>query len=78
MRPAFVAMMQSADFPELNDPAGLQILNGSRFRGILIQRQMRPPPMIIAKIIFKQSAQMVLIDHDHMIQALATNATVVL
>src|SRR5215813_5988325 len=68
-------MVQSADFPDLNDPANPQILNGSEFGGILIQRQMRPRPMVITEVTFQYSPQMPLVDHDHVVQAFSANTS---
>src|SRR5262249_7541735 len=68
-------MMQSADFPDLNDPSSPSILNGSGFWGILIQRQMRPRPMVITKVTFQNSTEMPLVDHDHVVQAFAANTS---
>jgi hypothetical protein len=66
-------MVQSADLMDLNDPASLQSLNGSGFRCILIQRQMRPRPMVITEVTFQNPTQVPLVDHDHVVQAFSAN-----
>ena len=40
-----------------------------------MQGQVRAGLVIVAEIVFEQSAQMIVIKDDHMIQALATNAS---
>src|SRR5262245_25129248 len=68
-------MVKSTDLWNLNDPVRLVRLNGSTFWRVLIQRQVRTGLVIIAEIIFEQSTQMVVIEDDHIIQKLATNAS---
>ena len=72
---ALVPMVQPTDFPDLNDPASLEILNGSGFRGIFIQRQMRPRAMVITEVTFQNSTQVPLVDHDHVVQAFSANTS---
>src|SRR5215469_14955503 len=72
---ALVPMVQPTDFPDLNDPASLEILNGSGFRGIFIQRQMRPQAMVITEVTFQNSTQVPLVDHDHVVQAFSANTS---
>src|SRR5215831_15636062 len=68
-------MAQSTDLWNLDDPLRPVRLNWSTFWCVLIQGQVGAGLVIVAEIIFEQSAQMVVIEDDHMIQALATNAS---
>src|SRR5215831_17207179 len=68
-------MMQSADFPDLNNPADLWILNRPGLRGVLIQRQVRPRPIVIPEVTLQNSTQMPLVDHDHVVQAFSANTS---
>src|SRR5262245_42994803 len=68
-------MVKSTDLRNLNDPLRLVRLNCSTFWCVLIQRQVRAGFVIITEIIVEQSTQMVVIEDDHMIQTLATNAS---
>src|SRR5262249_16883027 len=68
-------MVKSTDLWNLNYPARLGRLNGTDFWSVLIQRQVRARFVIIAEIVFEQSAQMAVIQDDHMIQTLATNGS---
>src|SRR5262245_35189872 len=70
-----ISMVKSTDLWNLDDPVRLVRLNCPTFWCVLIQRQVRAGFVIIAEIVFEQSAQMVVIEDDHMIQALATNAS---
>jgi hypothetical protein len=60
-------MVQSTDLWNPHDPFRLIRLNCSTFWCVLIQGQVRAGFVIVAEIIFEQSAQMVVIEDDHMI-----------
>ena len=68
-------MVESTDLWDRNDPIRLVRLNGSTFWCVFIQRQVRAGFVIIPEIFFEQSPQMGVIENDHMIQAIATNAS---
>ena len=68
-------MMQSAQLGKRNDVSLLRTLHRSRFRGILVQAQMGPTPVIIGEISFEQAVQASLVDHDDMVQAFAPDGT---
>src|SRR5215472_15468711 len=68
-------MMKTTDLWNLDDPLRLIRLNCPTFWCVLIQGQVRAGLVIVAEIVFEQSPQMVVIENDHMIQALATNAS---
>jgi len=69
-------MVKSTDLWNLNNPVQFVRLNCSIFWCVLIQRQVRAGFVIVAEIIFEQSAQMIVIENDHMIQAFATDASI--
>jgi len=72
---SLISMVQSTNLCNLDDPFRLVRLNCPTFWCVLIQGQVRAGLAIVAEIIFEQSPQMVVIEDDHMIQALATNAS---
>jgi len=64
-------MVQSTVLWNPDDPLRLVRLNYPTFWCVLIQGQVRAELVIVSGIL-EQSAQMVVIEDDHMIQALAT------
>src|SRR5215831_2945776 len=66
-------MVQSTDLGNLRDPLRLVRLNCPRFWCVLFQGQVRAGLVIVAEIVFEQSAQVFVIKDDHMIQALSAN-----
>ena len=62
-----ISMVKATDLGNLDDPLRLVRLNCSTFWSVLIQRQVRAGFVIIAEIILQQSAQMVVIEDDHVI-----------
>ena len=71
---SLISMVQSTDLRNLNDLFRFVRLNCPKSWCVLIQRQMRAGFVIVAEVIFEYSAQVIIIDDDHMIQAVATNA----
>jgi hypothetical protein len=61
-------MVKPTDLWNLNNPARLVRLNCATFWCLLIQGQVRPGFVIVAEIVFEQSAQMIVVDNDHVIQ----------
>ena len=59
-------MMESADHGDLNDLPMIGRLHRSRFRGVLVQRQVCPATVIIRKNISKETAQVLLVEDDHL------------
>src|SRR6266540_2420600 len=70
-RLADVAVMQATDFGNLHDPARLGELDGPAVRRILVEREMRASPMIVAEVAGQDAAQVPLTEDEHMIQTLA-------
>jgi hypothetical protein len=66
-----VAMMEAADKGRLNDSAQVGTVHRSRFRGVLVQGEVRPDVVVVGKVISQQPTQMGLVEHDHMVEALA-------
>ena len=74
-RETIAAMMKSAHLGKHNNLSLLRSLHRPRFRGIFVQAQMGPTPVIIGKIGFKQTVQVSLVEHDDVIQTFATDRT---
>ena len=67
-----VTVMQPADFRRAHDPAGAATPQ-SMVRRVLVQREMRPTPMVIGEVGAEETTEMRLVDDDHVIQTLATH-----
>jgi hypothetical protein len=66
-----VAMMEAADKGRLKDSAQVGTVHRSRFRGVLVQGEVRPDVVVVGKVVLQQPTQMGLVEHDHMVEALA-------
>ncbi len=64
-------MVQTAEMRQLTQHA--MALHGSSQRGILVQGQVRPKPVVVVGIVAQRFAQMALIDDDQMIQAIPSD-----
>ena len=64
-----VPVMKPSNHRELNDPPLARRLHRSRFRGVLLQRQVCPATVIIRKIVSKEPAQVIVVEDDHMVDA---------
>jgi hypothetical protein len=64
-------MMQVAQQGHLDDLALARTLHWSRFRGILVQTQVRAIPVIVSSVGFEQSLQVSLVEDNDVIQTLA-------
>jgi hypothetical protein len=73
--PAFVAMMQSANFGKRNDLSLVRCAHWARLWGIFLQGQVGATAMIIPEIVFEQTVQVILAEHDDMIQTFAPYGT---
>lgn len=71
---ATINMMNSADAGQFRDIALIGRINSPRCRCIFLQRQVCPVLMIIAEIVSKHSAQMLLVQGDDVIQNVAPDA----
>src|ERR1022692_4314468 len=70
---SFVAMVQSTNLRNFDDPSRLDWLNWTTDGRIFAQRQMSPRSLVVFEVRFQDSAQTGFIQDDHMIQALATD-----
>src|SRR5436305_14414487 len=66
-------MMESTYLRDRDDPARLRCLNGARLGRVLLQGQMRPTPMIVVYETTQVPPNTVFIEHDYMVQALASD-----
>ena len=72
-RAAFITMVQAAQISQLDDASLGWSLRPSWLWGVLAQRQMGAPPMVIIRITRKVLVQRTLAEHDHMVQALTAD-----
>jgi hypothetical protein len=64
-------MMQSAGFGEGDDFALSGRLHPPNLRGIFVQTQVRPPAVVISQIPLQPAAQMSLVKHNDVVEALS-------
>src|SRR5262245_62571747 len=67
--------MQSADFGDFDHRSQIRRLLGSRLGRVLRERYMGSGSMIILAVAFQNPAEMIFIDHDHMVEALSPEAS---
>ena len=70
--PALVPVMEAANLGNGNDRSDLRCLDCTWFRTVLLQRQMRPGPMIITAERLQMAVQTGLVEHNQVIKAFAT------
>ena len=68
---SFVPMVQAADFPECDHVTLGDALHASGRWCIFRQREMSPRSVIVRNIAGQNSAQMLLTEHHHVVQAVA-------
>jgi hypothetical protein len=64
-------MMETADQGRLDDPALIDALHCSGLRCVLLQREVGPVTVVVGEVVSQQATQVGLVQHDHMIEALA-------
>src|SRR5262245_26762416 len=69
--PPLVPVMQSADFGDFDHLSQIRRLLGPWFGRVLRERYMGSGPMIILTVTFQNPAEMIFIEHDHMVEALS-------
>ncbi len=69
--PSGVSVVESANHRELDDLPLVRWLNGSRIRGIFPESQMRPEAVIVREVTPNKSAQVLLVEHHHVIEAVS-------
>ena len=65
-------MMESSDHRDLNDVPMVGRLYRSRYRRVFSQREVGAAIVIIRKIVSKETAQVLLVEDDHVIDAVPT------
>jgi hypothetical protein len=68
-----VAVMTAADFRNRDDRCGGRCRDGSGIWRVLLEPEMCATPMIVAAVDREDASQMCLVEHDHVIQAFATD-----
>lgn len=68
---SFVTVVQAADFPECDHVTLGEALHASRRWRFFRQREMSSRSVIVRKIALQDSAQMLLTEHHHVVQAVA-------
>ena len=63
--------MKPANHRVLDDLPLVRWLNGSRIRGIFPESQMRPEAVIVHEVTPNKPAQVLLIEHHHVIEAVS-------
>ena len=69
LRRAGVAVMQAAQIHLADHHAILEEIDGPRNRRVAIQRQVRSGFVMVAKVFGQNASQMLLAEHDHVVQA---------
>ena len=70
---AFVALVKPADLRNRDHLAAVRRLDGASIRAVFVERQMGARAVIVIDVPVQDPAQMALVDHEYMIQALAAN-----
>ena len=70
-----VAMVQTTNFRQLNHLSQFRSLNGSRHWGITFQGQVTSRSMVVLKVTVKDTAQVLFVQHDDMVQAFSPDGT---
>ncbi len=68
-------MMESSDHRDLNDVPMVGRLYRSRYRRVFSQREVGAAIVIIRKIVSKETAQVLLVENDHVIDAISTQGS---
>jgi len=64
-------MMETADHGCLDDPTPVGTLHRSRLRGVRVEGQVSPGPVIVGEIRVRHATQMGVVQHHHVVEALA-------
>jgi hypothetical protein len=68
-------MVQTSQQRQRDDVALFGWFHGPRFRSVLVQRSVRAVLMIIAKVVREPLSQVVLVEHDHLVEAFAADGS---
>ena len=66
-------MVQPADFGPRHDTTGAGRLDGARLGRVLAERKVRSRALVIRDVRSKHLSEMPLVEHDHVVQTLATD-----
>jgi hypothetical protein len=73
--PSFVAVMKTADLRNRDDDlARFRVLNGAVLGAVHLERRVRPGPVIVGEVAREEPAQVGRVEHDDVVQTLATDA----
>ena len=70
---ALVAVVQTADFRDLNDVAHAGRLDGPRLRGVLAEREMSSRFVIVGKARGQDLTEMLLAEDDYVVKAFSAD-----
>ena len=70
---AFVALVKPADLRNRDHLAAVWRLDGASIRAVFVERQMGARVVIVIGVRDQDPAQVPLVNHDHMVKALAAN-----
>ena len=68
-------MMEAADHGRLDDPALVQALYRSGFRGVLVQGEVGSGTVVVDEITAQQATQVRLVEYDHVVETLPPEGT---
>jgi hypothetical protein len=74
--PAFVVMMETTDFANLDHLASCWSMDSSGLRGVLAERQVSAPVMIIGSVPGERTMQGAFAEDDNMIQTVHTKNSI--
>src|SRR5262245_22735940 len=69
--PAGAPTMEAADHGRGDDAAAVGTLHRAGLRGVLLQCEVGPDTVVVGKVVAQQTTQVGLVEHDHMVEALA-------
>ena len=70
-----VAVMESANQGQFDDFTLVGCFDTTRLRAVLFQKPVRTLPMVIARVVRQNTAQMFLVENDHAVQAFPADGT---
>ncbi len=68
---AFVVMMQPAEARNFDDRAAGRRFHSPRARRVFVEREGRPPPLIIGDVLLQQAPEASGVPDDHVIEVLS-------
>jgi hypothetical protein len=71
-------VVEAADVGQGNDAALLGWLDGARFGCVLLEREMGPRAVIVAKVAVQTTTEMSLVQDDHVVEKVAADGAITL